>query len=117
MHQRCVCRCSRAISCRRFISAAPTPPRRWRREHGDSADLAPVVEIEAARADGRVAVEDEHVHAERVAVVELELARDALLVDEHRLANVPNAREVGGEVGVADEQGCSQQQPQPCRGP
>ncbi len=55
--------------------------------------------------------------AERVAVVELELARDALLVDEHRLANVPDAREVGGEVGVADEQGSSQQQPQPCRGP
>ena len=44
---------------------------------------------------------------ERVAVVELELARDALLVDEHGLANVPDAREVGGEIGVADAQGAS----------
>ena len=76
-----------------------------RRDDRDAADLAAVVEIEPAGADGRVAVEREHVAADAVAVVELELARHALLVDEHRRAHVVNAREVGGEIGVADAQG------------
>ena len=88
-----------------------------RRDDGHAADLTAVLEIEPPRADGRIAVEGEDVPAERVALVELELARDALLVDEDGLAHVPNACEVGGEIGVADEHGRSQQQPQPCRGP
>ena len=89
-----------ALHDRAADAAAP-----MRRDDGDAADLAAVVEIESARADGRVAVEREHVPAERVAVVELELARHALLVDEHRRAHVADAREVGGEIGVADAHG------------
>src|SRR6185503_20553487 len=58
-----------------------------RRDDGDTANLAAVVEIEPSGADRRIAVEHEHVMAELVAVVELELSRHALLVDEHRLAN------------------------------
>src|SRR5262245_8643098 len=76
-----------------------------RRDDGHAADFAAVVEIESAGSDRRVAVEREHVDAERVTVVELELARHALLVDEHGLANAPDAFEVSGEIGDAREHG------------
>src|SRR4051812_44513028 len=56
-----------------------------RREHRDPADLAAVAHVEPARADRRAAiVVGEEVQAQRIALVELDVLGNALLVDEDR---------------------------------
>ena len=74
-------------------------------EHGETADLAVLREIDSCGADRAVVLECQKMLAVSVAIVHLERRRHGLLVDEDRETDPANRREIGVEISASNPNG------------
>src|SRR5690606_10224001 len=92
----------RGERCERVHDGAPDAEPADAGEHGDAADLAAMRNVETSGARRRAVDERENVQALAVAVVELEVRGNALLVDENRIADTADRVVIGLEIRFSD---------------